>query len=68
MSMGGANHPTSCHICHGTGWQPTVTPCTNHWIDDDPTPDELISLNEYLHRHPEDAPSFTRYPTTRDKL
>jgi hypothetical protein len=46
-----SNHPTSCPVCHGDGWQPgppiidtvngephtwtTVAPCTHIWWDDD---------------------------------
>ena len=38
----------------------TVQPCTHHWIDDEHHHDPLISLDEYLHRHPEDTHLFTR--------
>ena len=54
---------TTCHDCHGrTSHYTTVEPCTHHWTNDDPTPDELISLDEYLHRHPEDTHLFNRWP------
>ena len=60
-----ANHPASCQVCAGTGWQEgppilgqnhgrpflytTVTPCTHHWSNDDPQP-TLLSQDEYLER------------------
>jgi hypothetical protein len=46
-----SSHPHHCRTCTGTGWMPgpprpsgnpTYTPCTHHWTDDDPTPDPLI--------------------------
>ena len=36
----------------------TAEPCTHHWQDDE-YPKELISLDEYLRRHPEDIHLFT---------
>ena len=52
-----ANHPPSCPVCHGDGWQPgppihshaggdpvtytTVEPCTHIWWDDEPATLEL---------------------------
>ena len=48
-----SDHPPTCAVCHGDGWQPgppihsqangqpvtytTVEPCTHLWSDDDPT-------------------------------
>ena len=37
---------------------PTYDPCAHHWTDDDPHPENLISLAEYLERHPEDRHLF----------
>ena len=50
-----ANHPRSCRVCAGSGWQPgldlvlvangqrttysSVEPCLNHWVDDNPFTD-----------------------------
>ena len=61
-----ANHPPTCRACHGTGW--TMQPCTHHWTDDDPDPEPLISLDEYLARHPNDHAlrhARDRHPTAR---
>jgi hypothetical protein len=59
-----ANHPPSCTVCRGTGWQPgpdiesvangqivhysSVEPCTNHWSNDAPTRTRLLHYREYL--------------------
>jgi len=58
-----ANHPPSCSVCHGTGWQPgpdittvangqtvrysTVESCTNHWSNDAPNRARLMTYREY---------------------
>jgi hypothetical protein len=79
-----ADHPPTCRICHGTGYQPgpdnihrddnghiirtstTVTACTHHWTEDDPTPDEAIDLDTYLTRYPDDdALARSRHPSAR---
>lgn len=36
----------------------TYEPCTHHWSNDDPHPENLISLTDYLDRHPEDRHLF----------
>jgi hypothetical protein len=51
-----ADHPPSCRTCHGDGWMPgpprpdtgnpTCIPCTHHWSNDDPTPDQLIPWSD----------------------
>jgi len=45
----------------------TVTPCTHHWTDDDPTPDDVISLDEYLARHHDEHLEHARqrHPTAQ---
>jgi hypothetical protein len=58
-----ANHPPSCSVCHGTGWQPgpdietvangdvvhysSVEPCTHHWSNDAPSRARAMTLAEY---------------------
>lgn len=49
--MKSSDHPKSCTVCHGTGWEPaghhrahghsTYRPCQHHWFDDDPHDDPI---------------------------
>lgn len=39
-----ANHPRTCRVCHGTGYQTTT--CTHHWSNDDPHIHEPIPFEK----------------------
>lgn len=68
-----ADHPHSCSVCQGTGWQSapdiqgtaygqpvtysTVEPCTHHWANDEHHRPELITRLQYLARLTERADS-----------
>lgn len=67
-----SEHPSTCRVCHGDGWQhgpdnvvtndagqilrvsTTVVPCMHHWANDPPEPDEVVALDAYLARYPDD--------------